>query len=116
VREVLSRWLDCRDRESLQAVLDPSLADTLNHLLAKNLPPANPSERRHHLLDCILRLRERWLRDLEQKKADVLLEAEVEGSEVVVENLRQQGNTVPERLNELFHQPKGRQRLKKEAS
>ena len=106
-RELAVRWLQSDNLEKLRTDIEQTLSRMLEQLLVKKLPPANPNERCSHLKDCVERLYERWLRDQ--------IEAGVEVSEAVVENPCQQRTTKPERLNELFHQPKGRQRLKKKA-
>lgn len=112
VREVASKCLSTPDIETLRSCLDPALTGILDHLLARSLPPANQVDRGHHLSDCILQLRERWLRALEAQKATLLQESEAGQTGSALEKLEQQGNTVSDQLHDVFYQPKGRQRLR----
>lgn len=107
-RELLARWLATANIDSLRECLDAELHDILDYLMKKELPPANPSQRQHLLADCVQRLRELWLRNMEVKKEALLAESRVEGPTVQVEKLREQGTDVPEQLCHLFHRHKGK--------
>jgi DNA primase len=112
-REVFRRWLESPDIEALQDSLDPSLKSLLDHLMAKSLPPSNTTQRPHQLSDCVLRLRERWLRNLEAQKEMLLLqEAESGGADAELARLLEQGTDIPQKLHELFQKPKGKRRLR----
>jgi len=55
--------------------------------------------------DCVLRLRERFLRSLEAKRAAALtLEAELGGSAAELAKLKEQGTEVSTQLGEVFIQ------------
>ncbi|MEW6034566.1 MAG: toprim domain-containing protein, partial [Chloroflexota bacterium] len=111
-REILCKWLQSPDLETLRTTLDHTLEGSLDRLLAGSLPPANATQLRHQLSDCILALRERWLRGMEARKALLLREAGAGGPDVELEKLQEQGTSVPQELHELFHQPKGKRRLR----
>jgi DNA primase len=111
-RELFLRWLQTPDVTTLKEVLDPALSDLLDRLLSKPLPPANPAQREYELADCIAKLRERWLRNLETQKELLLIqEAESTEDEDHIAML-ERGADVPQRLQELFHEPRGKQRLR----
>lgn len=111
-RELFVRCLGSEDMESFKIDLDPSLQDVVSRLLALELPPTNSVERRHHISDCILRLRENWLRGLESRKAAILQETGPTEPDAQLARLQEQGTDVPQKLLELFHEPSGKRRLR----
>lgn len=112
VRELVARTIDCADVAGLRSSLDPSLSELLDRLLSKSLPPSNAADRQHHLSDCIQRLHECYLKDFETKQAAWLQEAEAGQAGAALEKLEQHGNDVPQQLRKVFHEPKGKQRLR----
>jgi DNA primase len=73
-RAIFDKWQTINDAAGLRDLLDPIIQEHLDSLLSRNLPGSSMEER---LMDCIIRLRERYLRNLEMKKAEILaLEAE----------------------------------------
>ena len=71
----------------------------------RELPPASPTERQHSFTDCTLRLREKFLRDLESKQAEALAsEAKAGGTAAELAKLKEQGIEIGIQLGEVFAQ------------
>ncbi len=108
--EIFIAWQQASDLPSLKAELDTTIWEHLDSLITKDLPPASETERKYSFTDCILRLREKFLRSLEIKKGAVLaLEAELGGTAAELAKLQEQGIEVSIQLGEVFAQ-KGRRR------
>ncbi len=74
-RELFLKWQQSPELTTFQNNLDTSLREYADYLLKKVLPPIltqNEEERWHALNDCILRLQERWLRNLEAERKEAL--------------------------------------------
>ncbi len=112
MREIADQWLRSSDTVSMRKDLNPALADTLEMLLAKTLPPTNPGQKQHVLLDCIHKLRESYLRDRQAREADSLKDMDSAETGSDLKRLEQHGNAVPQQLHEVFRQPRGKQRLR----
>ena len=109
-REIFIAWQQAGDLPSLKAELDITMGEHLDSLITRNLPPASQTERQHSFTDCILRLREKFLRNLEIKKGAVLAsEAESGGTVAELAKLQEQGIEVSIQLGEVFAQ-KGQRR------
>jgi len=78
-REVFLAWRWTTTPAQLKEALDQSLNDYLDSLLARALPPASMEQRQVELEQCILRLRERWLKGLAVKDKLLLAEAQAAG-------------------------------------
>ena len=86
----------------LKEELDSAIWEHLDSLIAKNLP-ANQIEQKY--ANCILRLREEFLRSLEIKRGEVLaLVAETGGIDAELAKLQEQGIEVSVQLGEVFIQ------------
>ena len=114
-RQLFLEWQQSADLSSLRNNLDVSLHDSLNNLLNRVFPPAlQASEeiQRQTLGDCILRLKEQWLRNLEVKKEEVLA-AEAESGEIETQlaKLEEQGIMVSEQLKEIFTKQGSRRQM-----
>ena len=106
-REILTAWQQAKDLSSLKDGLDPAIWEHLDSLITRSLS-ANQIEQKYD--NCVLRLREKLLRSLEVKKAEILAsEAESGGSAAELAKLEEQGIEVSVRLGEVFTQ-KGRGR------
>ena len=106
-RELFIKWQQSTELTSFQDSLDTSLREHADHLLKRVLPTTlaqNEEERWHALNDCILRLQERWLRNLETERKEVLL-LEAERSDITTQlaKLEEQGIDVSLRLKEIFN-------------
>ncbi len=109
-REIFTAWQQAGDLPSLKAELDTTIWEHLDSLTTRNLPPASQTERKYSFTDCILRLREKFLRNLEEKQSEVLaLEAESGGNAAELAKLQEQGIEVSIQLGEVFAQ-KGQRR------
>ena len=109
-REIFIAWQQAGDLPSLKAELDTTIWEHLDSLITRNLPPASQTERQYSFTDCILRLREKFLRNLEIKKGAVLaMEAESGGTAAELAKLQEQGIEVSIQLGEVFAQ-KGQRR------
>jgi DNA primase len=115
-REIFITWQQASDLPSLKTELDTTMWEHLDSLITKNLPPASETERQHSFTDCILRLREKFLRNLEIKKEALLaLEAESGGTAAELAKLQEQGIEVSIQLGEVFAQKGQRRSGAKEA-
>jgi DNA primase len=86
----------------LSVLIDNTIQDHFQKVLKRPLP-AGEIEARY--TDCLLRLRERYLRNLKKKQEEALtLEAESGDKAAVLTKLREQGNEVNEELMKIFAQ------------
>jgi len=101
-REIFTAWQQANDLSSLKDGLDSAILEHLDSLIIRNLP-ANRIEQKY--ANCALRLREKFLRSLEVKRAGVLaLEAESGGTAAELAKLEEQGIEVSIQLGEVFTQ------------
>ena len=101
-REISIAWQQVEDISSLKERLDIAVHEQLDSLLSKSLP-TNQIE--YKFSNCILRLRERFLRSLEVKRGAVFaLEAETKGAGADLAKLEEQGIEVSVQLGEVFTQ------------
>ncbi len=107
-REVFVAWQDTSDLPSLKDRLDLTMHEYLDSLIAKVIPTTQIEGK---YADCVLRLREKYLRSrLEAKREVVLaLEAEPESSGGELARLEEQLVEVIAQLGEVFAE-KGRMR------
>jgi len=111
-REIFTAWQQANDLSSLKDRLDSTIWEHLDSLITKSLP-ANQIEEKY--ADCVLRLREKFLRSLETKRAEVLaLEAESGGTAAELAKLEEQGIEVSVQLEEVFTQKSQRRSGAKE--
>jgi len=100
--EIFVAWQQTADLPSLKQKLDPAIWEKLDSLATRELP-ANQIEER--LADCVLRLREDFLRGLETKREAIFaLEAESGGTAAELAKLEEQGIEVSTQLGEVFSQ------------
>ncbi len=101
-REIFATWQQTADLLSLKERLAQAIWDKFDSLVARELP-ANQIEER--FFDCVLRLREDFLRGLEIKREAIFaLEAEAGGTAAELAKLKEQGIEVSTRLGEVFTQ------------
>jgi len=109
-REIFIAWQQVNDLSSLKNELDMAIWEHLDYLITRSLPP-NQIEQKY--ANCILRLREEFLRGLETKRAAALaLEAELEGTAAELAKLEEQGIEVSVQLGEVFTQKSRKVRSK----
>ena len=105
-RELFLRWHQSDKLTSLKDNLDSTLHGHLDNLMTKVFPPTLKeveSLQQQTLADCILRLRERWLKSLEAKKRELLtIEAETSGVTAQLAKLEEQGIEESKQLKEIF--------------
>ncbi len=110
-RELFLRWQNAHDIALLQEQLDAALAEHLNYLLSKALPPQlenNDQLKRSTMADCILRLQERQWRRLETNKRELLsLESTNDDLLAGVAKLEEQGIESGRQLQKIFTRKKG---------
>lgn len=116
-REIYEAWRLEGDRNQLASSLDASLAEHLDFLLAKPLPPGIPNDeetQRHALEECILRLQERQAKR-QQFMIETTLQRErqQEGLQAELATLEQTGVAINERLQQIFLQKNRRGRDKR---
>jgi len=101
-REIFIAWQKTNDLASLKEELDITIHEYLEHLIAKSLLDTQIEQKYN---SCVLRLREKFLRNLETKRAEVLaLEAESGGTAAELAKLEEQGIEVSVQLGEVFAQ------------
>ncbi len=106
-REIFINWQQTNNLDSLKENLDTSIHEHLDSLLKLSLPP-NQVEPRY--IECIRRLRERYLKSLEAKRAEIFaFEAESSGPGADLAKLEAEGIEPSVQLKEVFAQ-KGRRR------
>ncbi len=109
-RAIFSAWQQASDLSSLKDKLDPAIWGHLDYLLSylkKRGVPTNQIEARY--VNCVLRLREEFLRNLEVKRGAALaLEAELGGTTAELAKLEEQGIEVSTQLGEVFSQKRGK--------
>ena len=104
-REIFTIWQQTSDLSSLKDGFDSALWEYIYTLTSRDLP-SNQIEQKY--ADCVLRLRERFLRNLEIKKGEALaLEAETGGTAAELSKLKEQGIEVSVQLGEVFSQRAG---------
>jgi len=113
-REIFIAWQQVKDLSSLKDELDIAIWEHLDYLLdylKKRRAPTNQIEQRY--ANCILRLREKFLRGLETKReAALALEAELGGTAAELAELEKQGIEVSLQLGEVFTQKSQKVRSK----
>lgn len=102
-REIFVALKDYKDVFSIKEKLNDAIWDNLERLINKELPPSNNAEQK--LVDCISRLNERYLRNLERKKEAVLSsEAAEKGSGAEIIKLKEQGIEPGNQMRDIFRQ------------
>jgi len=106
-REIFIAWQQVNNLQSLKEKLDTAIHEYLDTLINRDLPPTEVKQR---YANCILRLREKFLRSLEAKRAEALaLEAESGGTSAELAKLEEEGIEPSVQLREIFAQ-KGQRR------
>ena len=101
-REIFIACQQANDLSSLKDKLDATIWEHVDYLMKRSLPP-NQIEEKHN--SCTLRLREKFLRNLELKKEAVLaLEAETGGTAAELAKLKEHGIESSVQLREIFTQ------------
>ena len=104
-REIFVAWQEVDNLSSLKEKLDSAIGGYVDLLATKGLPPNQIEEK---YANCVLRLREKFLRSLATKReAALALEAELGGTAAELAKLQQQGIEVSVQLGEVFAE-KGR--------
>ncbi len=99
-RDLLQKWLSCAEGQDLKGLLDPALQQHYQNLCSRALPSDQIEER---LADCSLQLRERYLRALQRRNAEILaLEAESGTQDSVLARLQEQGTEISKELAKIF--------------
>jgi hypothetical protein len=84
----------------IKSLLDPALHPHFESLVTRELPGEEMEAR---LTDCSLRLRDRYLRNLQRKNAEVLaIEAESGDRDSVLGRLEEQGIIINQELAKIF--------------
>ncbi|MCJ7617374.1 MAG: toprim domain-containing protein, partial [Desulfobacterales bacterium] len=101
-REIFNAYLSTENISSIKETLDDFIREHLDGLVAKCLPPDRIEEK---FSDCVLRLREEFLRRLERKREAVFAsEALSGGSGAELNKLEEQGTEGSSQLRDIFIQ------------
>ncbi len=107
-REIFLKWQKNSDIESLRKNIDVALYPHLDSLLTKVYPPSlkdNDEKQLQVFSDSIIRLREKQIRNLEAKKAELLaIESEIGGHAAAQEKQKEQGIEESQQLKQVFNQ------------
>jgi len=99
-REIFSAWQQTSGLSSLKEKLDTAIWEHLDSLITKSLPNTKIEQK---YADCSLRLREKFLRNLERKREQALaIEAASGGTAAELAKLEEQGIEVSVQLGEVF--------------
>jgi DNA primase len=99
-RAIFDIWQLSSQSALTQDLLDPAIQEHFNSLISRELPG---SEIEPRYADCVLRLRERYLRNLKRKQSDALaLEAESGDRAAVLAKLEELGTKNDEELKKIF--------------
>ncbi|MHB8085244.1 MAG: toprim domain-containing protein, partial [Dehalococcoidia bacterium] len=107
-KDILLKWRGNTDVDSFAASLDPAIHDYLDHLMAvgKQFPSSlgqSKREREYVLGDCINRLQERYVKNLEINKKLILIEEkEKSDSEGELAKLKELGIDESPQLRDIF--------------
>jgi len=101
-RELFLAWQHSDDLESMRQGLDAALQERLDTILAKPVPPLCGKELEHALVECVHRLRERWLREMKTREKILLSETEAEASAAHLEEIQQSAVRLNTELGEVF--------------
>ena len=105
-REIFIAWQQAGDLTSLKEIVDTTIHEHLDSLVNKGLP-SNQVEKRY--ADYARRLRERFLKNLEAKRAEIFaLEAESGGIGADLAKLEQEGIEPSIQLRDIFTQERQR--------
>jgi DNA primase len=100
-RVIFEKWQKSDDPAGIKDSLDPVIREHVDSLTARNLPGEDIESR---YTDCVLRLRERFLRSLKRRQEEILsLEAESGNRDSVLAKLQEQGTQVDEELKKIFN-------------
>jgi DNA primase len=105
-RELFLKWQQSDDLDSLRNSLDTALQEYLENLLAKTLSPPflkeNETARRETFNDCVNLLRKNMLKNLEVKKQELFIEAQMGGTEAHLAKVDEQGIEISKQLKDIF--------------
>ena len=104
--KIFHRGQEADDISSLREKLDPAVREHLD-TLEKPEVPGNQIEKK--FTECVLLLREEFLRSMEIKRGQALaMEAELGGTAAELAKLKEQGIDVSAQLGEVFNQKRGK--------
>ncbi len=101
-REIFIAWQKADDPSALKEQLDAAIEEHLDSLIKRDLPGGQLEQKFNN---CVLRLREKFLRSQEMQREEILaLEAESGGSAAELAKLEEQGIEVSLQLGKVFTQ------------
>jgi len=99
-REIFEGWQQATDLAALKQGLDPAMADYVDSLVGKGLPP-NQTEEKYAAI--VLRLQEEYLRSEQGKReAALALARELGGNTAELAKLAEQGTDISDSLKKVF--------------
>jgi hypothetical protein len=99
-RAIFEIWQSSDDINLIRTALDPAIQEQYDSLVSRPLSNDRIQEK---YTDCLLRLRERYLRNLQKKQAELLAaEEELGDLDAVISRLREQGTRINEELSKIF--------------
>ena len=101
-REIFLAWQGADGVESLREGLEPALNEHLDNLISHPSPPLSTQEQERALIQCIYRLRERWLKEMKTKEKALLAAAEEGGYSQSLQELHELALKLNSELGEVF--------------
>ncbi|MBI2852259.1 MAG: DNA primase [Chloroflexi bacterium] len=99
-REIFLALMQSNDVASLKEKLDESMCEHVDVIAGRNIPPTQIEQK---YCDCVLRLKEAFLRSLAEKRAEILaLEKETGGRAAEAAKEQEYGLEIKEKLQEVF--------------
>lgn len=104
-REIYLAYRQSEDIQFIRENTEPALREYLDSLAGRSLPQGQLEQK---LADCLLRLRERSLRNQEAARSAMLqAEREMKGAEAELTRNEEEGTYIEEALREVFHRRGG---------
>jgi DNA primase len=99
-RVIFDRLMDTEEGSQIKESIDPAVRDHYDSLVGRDFPHDQIQEKYY---DCVLRLKERYLRSLQRQQGEVLaLEAESGDRAAVLSKLEEQGTIINKELAKIF--------------
>ncbi len=109
-RELFLAWRDAEDPGSLREATGPTLAEHLDAIMSRSLPPLAPEGQKRALEECCNRLKERQLRDSKAKEQARISAIEAAGLPDELQEIHEKAVMTNAQLREVFSNGKGKRK------